>query len=287
MIELTSRPSRRLMINALFFNLLFFALSLPLPAECQTIKIGGTGSALGSMKLLAAGFQKNYPGNNVVVLPSLGSGGGIKAVLHKALDIGLSTRALTPKEKEQGGKALIYSRTPFFFATSLTTDCPIDLSLPELVEIYSGFTANWPCGQPIRLILRSEKEKDTVLMKAISHKMKRAMEVALSRKGMIYTVTDQETLDHIERIPGALGTTTLAQYLSEKRPIKPLSLEGVEPTVDNLTLGKYRYFITHRLIIGPSLSPAARQFIEYLFSHEGRLTLSELGHLIVEERPKF
>ena len=277
----------RTLTCAVFFALFFSVICSPIPAACQTIKVGGTGSALGTMKLLAKEFRKSHPGIAVIVLPSLGSGGGIKAVLHGAIDLGLSTRELTVKEQEQGGKAVVYSKTPFFFATSLTTDCPIDLSTPQVVNIYAGLTPNWPCGQAIRLILRSEKEKDTVLMKAISPEMKWAVENALSRKGMIYTVTDQETLDRIERIPGALGTTTLGQYLSEQRPIKTLSLDGVEPTVDNLADGSYRHFVTHRLVVGPSLSPSARQFVEYLFSSEGRQSLASLGHLVVEETPKF
>ena len=286
MIKLFS-PNGRTLVYAILFTLVFFGLSSPMPAACKMIKMGGTGSALGTMKLIAEAFKKSHPGINVIVLPSLGSGGGIKAVLHGAIDIGLSTRTLTHKEKEQGGKAVVYSKTPFFFATSLTTDCPIDLSIPQVVEIYAGITANWPCGQPIRLILRSEKEKDTVLMMAISPQVKRAVEIALSRKGMIYTVTDQETLDRIERIPGALGTTTLGQQLSEQRPIKSLSLDGVEPTVENLSKGNYCHFVTHRLVTGPSLSPSARQFIEYLFSSEGRRLLADLGHLVVEETPRF
>ncbi len=282
-----SFPNCRTLVFTLFFTLFFFVICSSIPAGCQTIKMGGTGSALGTMRLLAEAFQKSHPEIGVIVLPSLGSGGGIKAVLHGAIEIGLSTRELTAKEQEQGGKAVVYSKTPFFFATSLTTDCPIDLSIQQVVNIYAGFTEIWPCGQPIRLILRSEKEKDTVLMKAISPKMKWAVEIALSRKGMIYTVTDQETLDRIERIPGALGTTTLGQYLSEQRPIKTLSLDGVEPTVENLAAGSYRLFVTHRLVVGPSLSPAARQFIDFLFSSEGRRLLAKLGHLMVEETPNF
>lgn len=54
----------------------------------EEIKIGGAGSALGSMKMLGAAFEKKHPGVKVVVLPSLGSIGGIKAVSKGALDNG-------------------------------------------------------------------------------------------------------------------------------------------------------------------------------------------------------
>ncbi len=70
-----------------------------------TLKIGGTGAALGTMRLLADEFVRLHPDTSIVIPDSLGSGGGIKAVLAGALDIALSSRQLKSKEKNAGAKS--------------------------------------------------------------------------------------------------------------------------------------------------------------------------------------
>ncbi len=74
----------------------------PSAGLAETLKIGGTGGALGTMQILGRAFEKQHAGVSVEILPSLGSGGGIKAVLAGAIDIGLSARRLKAKERDAG-----------------------------------------------------------------------------------------------------------------------------------------------------------------------------------------
>ena len=66
------------------FVIVFFfgMLGITRTVYAETVKIGGTGFALGVMKMLAESFEKQYPGVKIQVFPSLGSSGGIKAVLQ-------------------------------------------------------------------------------------------------------------------------------------------------------------------------------------------------------------
>jgi ABC-type phosphate transport system substrate-binding protein len=57
------------------------AAMFPGPALAETVRISGTGGAIGGMRLLAEAFRKAEPGVDVFILPSLGSSGGIRAVL--------------------------------------------------------------------------------------------------------------------------------------------------------------------------------------------------------------
>jgi phosphate transport system substrate-binding protein len=67
--------------------LLFVGLSVAAAFGAETIRIGGTGSALGTMRALGEAFRKQYPNMEVVVVPGLGSGGGRKALMGGAPDI--------------------------------------------------------------------------------------------------------------------------------------------------------------------------------------------------------
>ena len=61
----------------------FFAgLGLALAATAgETVRISGTGSGVGGMQLLADAYMSTHPGVKVDVLPALGSGGGISALI--------------------------------------------------------------------------------------------------------------------------------------------------------------------------------------------------------------
>ena len=251
-------------------------------AHADSIKIGGTGSGLGTMKMLVQEFNKSRPDAQLVVTPSLGSTGAIRAVLAGAVDIGISTRPVTAEENRQGASARSYARTPFFPATGATNDCT-GLTLRELAQIYSGKVTRWPDGSPIRLVVRPDSDSDTVAMRAFSAEMDRAITAALARKGLRMADTDQDNADALEKLPGSLGTTTLTQIMTESRAIRPLALDGVAPTLQSLAAGRYRYFKTLHLVTGRNPSPLARDFAAYIRSPAGQAVLAGSGNLAIRE----
>lgn len=264
----------------------FFAVSIT-GAELQaadagnTIRIGGTGGALGAMQQLSAAFKKTLPDVNVVVLPSLGSGGGIKALLSGTIDIALSSRPLKDSERGQGAVEIEYAKTPFVLATS-NKNSMSGFTMAQVVDIYEGKIKTWPNGSLIRLVLRPEGESDTALLKNMSGAMKQAVENALSRKGMILAVTDQDSADAMENIKGALGTSTLSQIISEKRALKALSLDGVKPSAKNIANGTYPHFKTFSMVVVQKPSGLSKQFIDFVRSETGHKILTESGHLTME-----
>ena len=251
-------------------------------AHADSIKIGGTGSGLGTMKMLVQEFNKSRPDAQLVVTPSLGSTGAIRAVLAGAVDIGISTRPVTAEESRQGASARAYARTPFFPATGAANDST-GLTLRELAQIYSGEITRWPDGSPIRLVVRPDSDSDTVAMRTFSAEMDRAITAALARKGLRMADTDQDNADALERLPGSLGTTTLTQIMTESRAIRPIALDGVAPTLQSLAAGRYRYFKTLHLVTGRDPSPLARDFAAYIRSPAGQAVLAGSGNLAIRE----
>ena len=87
-------------------------------AHADTIKVGGTGAALGVMRVLGDAYKKDQPNVDVVVVPGLGSGGGRKALMGGALDLAVIARPGKAVEKMDGASAHLYGRAPFVFAVS-------------------------------------------------------------------------------------------------------------------------------------------------------------------------
>ena len=84
----------------------------------------------------------------------------------------------------------------------------------------------------------------------------------------------------METVPGALGVTTLALIVSEHRPLRPLTLNGVEATVGNGASGKYSHAKPYYLLTRADSSPAVKQFIAFMQSPAGRDILIRNGNWI-------
>ncbi len=265
-------------IQAAFFLLVTMISPPGLDASGEAfIRIGGTGGALGGIKEVARAYQKKHPHAIVSIAPSLGSNGSIKAVLAGSLDIALSSRPENDEERRQGAVSREYGRTPIVFVTS-AKGAPSEISLQELVSIYTGRFQSWPDGTPVRLILRPAGDTDYMYLREMSPEMNTAVQAALSREGMVTAVTDQENLDIIQRIRGGFGASTLAQVKSEQRPVKIFRLNGVTPSLSSLNDGSYSYYKCFFAVTGMQVRPEVQAFVDFLSSKQGRAILVKTGH---------
>lgn len=252
-----------------------------LGAAAGTLRIGGTGAALGGIERVAEAYAKAHPGSRIVVLrPAVGSDGGIKALQSGVIDLAVSGRPLKEEECARGLSAREYAKTPLVVAVGKGRSPPAGLTLQALADIYAGRTVAWPDGRPLRLILRPPAEAETLLLRALSPEMDRAVTAALARKGMILAITDQDSADTLEKVPGAVGTSSLALILSENRALHALPLDGVEPTVEALADGRYPYGRSLYLVTGPRTAAEARRFAEFLASPAAQAVLRRNGHWV-------
>jgi len=250
----------------------------------ETIKIGGTGGAYGVMKEVAAAFQKKHPQVRFYFTPSLGSTGGVKAVLAGALDLGMSARPLMAEEVSQGAVAVEFGRTPIMLVTS-HQGAEINFTLKEIASLYAGEIKSYPGGAPIRLILRPMVDSDTEFLLSLSPEIAAAVRQAHAREGMIVATTDLDNANAMEKIKGALSWMTLTQLISEKRPFTLLQINGVKPSLETLASGAYPYSKPFSVVTGATPTPLAKAFIEFLTSAAGREILSQNGILGEGKRP--
>lgn len=242
------------------------------------LTIGGTGAALGTMRHLGDGFRKLHPDVRLRIVPGLGSSGGIKALLAGQLSLSVSGRALNETEAAKGIVATRFARTPFVFATGMQTVAN-DVSLDDLAAIYSGTRTAWPDGAQVRPVLRPPTDIDTQLVAQMSSKLADALQAAHRRDGRNIAATDTDIADQLERIPGTVGTSTLAVILSEDRRLKALSVAGTQPTLANIASGKYPHEKSQFLVIGTDPDPLVQEFVRYIDSPAGAAVLRSSGNL--------
>ncbi len=270
-------PLIRTVVVVTAFYLLFPAGSL-----AATLKIGGTGAALGTMRILADEFVRRNPDISVVIPDSLGSGGGIKAVLAGALDIALSSRRLKSKEHNAGAKSTRYATTPFVLVTPVSPSNPAPgLTSEELIKAFSGEPIHWSDGTPIRIILRNEKDSSTRILISAFEGMDAALVKARAIPGIPIAHTEQDNMTLAETLPGAMTIGSLTVILAENRSLTPISIDGVRPTLENLADGTYPISKSLYLVTNPKVNQVALDFIRFVQSNEGASILRTTGNLAV------
>jgi phosphate transport system substrate-binding protein len=251
----------------------------PLPADAGEIRIGGTGNALGTMRMLGDAFSKSHPDSKITVLGSIGTSGAIKAVPKKGIEIGLSSRTLTDEEVKTGLTTLEYAHSPTVFAVQKKNPVK-SITLGEVADIYSGKLSAWPDGERVRPVMRQPGDDNTRQIKSLSSDIEKAVLAAESQPGLLFAVTDQEAADRMEAVPGSIGVTTVALIRSEARSLKALALAGVEPTAENAKSGRYPLIKHFHLVLPREPSPEVMEFVRFVKSPQGRKILEETGHVV-------
>ena len=249
----------------------------------EQVRVGGTGAGLAAMRQLADVYERSHPGVTVRIMPSLGSSGGIKAVLSGVIDIAISSRPLHEEEQRQGAASVEYARTPLVFATS-AKNAPPSLSLDELEKIYAGGLSAWPDSGRIRLILRPENDAMTDDLRRISTGMSQALDAAKKREGLVMAITDQENADVLEKTPGSFGAITLSQALAERRKLTLFSFNGVNALRGRAVNASYPLFRSLFLVTSPKTSAAAKAFAASITGPAGRRVLEQTGNLAVQHK---
>lgn len=274
-MNLFSHNFRVVAARSLSLAVVLGALVAPI-VHAETIRMGGTGAAIGTFQALAEEYKKVDPSFRLDILPNLGSSGGIKALLGGAVQIAATSRPVKSEEQAKGARSIEYGRTAFVLAT---TKAGVDgLSTRDIAELYAGRHATWPDGQPVRLVLRPASDGDWAMLAEFSPAIKAGLEQAMAREGMVVGMTDQEAVDAIERLPGGLGTASIALLVSESRRARPLAIDGVAPTLENLASGRYRHVKNMYLVLRDDAPPAAVKFAEFIRSEAGQRVLVKTGH---------
>lgn len=257
------------------------------PVYAATVKIGGTGFGLEMIRILGDAYRKNHPEAVFVIPPSLGSSGGIKALMAGALDIAISSRPLKEHERAQSLQDVAFFETPFVLAADPQVDKK-SISINELEKIYRGEIKSWPDGSRLRLVLRPKIEADTKMLIGLSPEMGAAVTAAHKKEGLILQVNDQDNALALTTTPGALGFASLCQILTERLKLNVLAFNNLTPSIAALADGSYPLSKTLYLVTTEQLSPQALNFLAFIVSDQAKEILSSYGNLpLAMSHPSF
>lgn len=92
----------------------------------------------------------------------------------------------------------------------------------------------------------------------------------------------------MENVSGDMNAIGYSSIGALNDTVKALSVDGVEPTSENIADGDYEVFRTFNVMYGEELSDAAQDFWDFIFSAEGQAVAEEAGYVAaLDDAPEF
>lgn len=254
--------------------------------ENESSDISGSLTASGSSALLplcqdaADKFKESYP-NISVTLNAGGSGTGLKQVADGSVDIGNSDVFAEEKLDAELAKELVDHKVcTITMAPIVNKDIASqvnNLTKQELIDIFTGKIANWKdLGGPdekILLVTRPDSSGTRALF------TKYALDGNQESSTASYLETDNsgELLETVKTNKGAIGYLALS-YLVNNKDVVPISIDGVEPSLENTYSGKYPVWGYEHMYTKGEPSEAAKAFIDFMMSDDYAQSMEEQGY---------
>lgn len=248
-----------------------------------TTKLSGSVTASGSSALLplaqaaAEAFMKTNTDASITVNGG-GSGTGLKQVAEGSVDIGNSD--VTAEEKLDASAAadlVDHKVCTVTMAAVVNKELGItNLTSEQLISIFTGETKNWSeVGGPdeeILLVTRPSSSGTRALFKEWAlNGQEEASNEALETDDsgtLVQTIVDNK---------GAIGYVALS-YLVNNDSVQSVSIDGVEPTLENTYNGTYKVWGYEHMYTKGEGSELAQAFINYMMSDEFGTNIESMGY---------
>jgi len=268
------------MLHFTLVTLLTIAISFP--AIAKEINISGSTSIAHMMDVLAEEYNKTQS-DDYVTVQGIGSSARITMVTKNVSEIGMSSRYLTENEKSED-----LSVYPIAYDGLAVVVNPVNnLSQQQLFDIYKGRRKNWKevggVNQPIAVVTRETSsgsrysfESLLGLTKIVNDRLVSDISpnnLVVNSNSMVKTIVNHNTR--------AIGFISVG---SVDHSIKPIQLDGIEPTSANISNHKYQlvrpFLVLYKV---NKISEAGKSFIFYLRSEQGQKMIANYGYTPVKE----
>ena len=262
----------------------FYLLLCVSSVKAETLEIPGTGAVEILLNKLAVEFNALNPGNKVVVPPSVGSSGGIRFVGEGENILGRVARPLKEDEKKYGLTYLVFAKDPVLFVLNRKVGIQ-GLTTTQLIDIFTGHVKNWQevggKDYQVRLLVREPEDSSFLIIKKYIPAF-RNIDFPEQAK---YLYHDNEMIEMLQKYSTVIGWLTGSSFNTISQDVIGLTLDGVEPTAENILNDSYPLSGDYALVFKKEkLNSLARKFIEFLSSREAVQILHDEGVIPVSKR---
>ncbi len=253
------------------------AVAPSVPTNPQvTIKAGGSSSTVDFLRILKAAYEADTKTDQVSLLEPGQSENIIAGIKQGLIDVGAISKPLKPEDKDGTLEFRQVAQDALLVATHPSVTGVQNLTTDNLKAIYSGSITNWQQlggpNAPIVVLDRPEDESAKRLLRKhyLGKDLPSAPTAVVFRK-------EGELIQTIQSTPNSIGAFSLAYAISHNLAVNRLSLNAVEPTLDNLKTGRYSMARTIGVVWLKKATPTTQAFITYISSSSGMKVLEQSG----------
>lgn len=245
--------------------------------------VSGSVTSSGSSALLplaqkaAELFMDDNPDCSIVINGG-GSGTGLKQVSDGSVDIGNSDVFAEEKlDADKAAELKDHKVCTVTMAAVVNKSLGIDnLTKQQMIDIFTAEVTNWKeVGGPdleIMLVTRPSSSGTRALFQQW------ALDGKEEASNQSLETDDSGTLlETVQNNKGAIGYVALS-YLVNNDKVLPVSLDGVEPSLENTYNGKYPVWGYEHMYTKGDSNEAAKAFLEYMMGDEFAKSIEEMGY---------
>jgi len=248
----------------------------------ERLVIDGSTGGMPLAAALAKAFQERYPGVTVEIGKGLGTKARVQALVDGKIDIALASHGLNIGEITRQGMAVHeIASVAVVFGVNATVPV-VNLTAQQICDVYAGKTSNWKVlGGPemeIAARTRPDSEVDTEVVRDNIACLKdlripEAVKV-MPRSGDMAT--------ELTATAGAIGMTTMTVVEQSKGKIKALSINGIDPSAQNVERKAYLLVRESFFVVRMPASPAVARFLEFTRGSMGHTVITANGAIAVK-----
>jgi phosphate transport system substrate-binding protein len=255
-----------------------------------SVQVVGSESMRPTVTACAEDFMTRTPQADVIVRGG-GSGDGVAALLHGMIDIGMTSRELSQRERDYAGSKGFELATFALALDGVTVivngATPVaTLDLDQLHDIFTGKIRNWSeLGARDGEILPFARAAGSGTASLFGERVLRDEGYAPSVR---YLPTNEAIVAEVAARPGAIGYAGLGALRGGGDRVKPVPLHAdsqsapVAATVEAISSKHYPLSRALLLVTAGPPSGTAKAFIDFCLSASGQALFQRAGYIAIK-----
>lgn len=241
------------------------------------ITIDGSTGVTPLVAALAKAYREQNPGATIEIGKGLGTKARIKALAEGSIDIAMASHGLIVEDIVKQGMAVQeFAKVAVVFGVNASVPVKT-LADQQICDLYSRRIVHWKGvggpDLPVVAMTRPDSEVDAEVVRARVSCLK-----TLQLPAAVQTMPKSGDMARgLAVTAGAVGMTTMTVVEQSLSKIKPIWLNGVEPSAENVRSGAYTLTRDAFLVTKSSPAPAVARFLVFVSSPEGSRVISANG----------